>query len=498
MQQRCKWTRGKALGGSSVTNGLLYVMGNEKDYNDWEELGNDGWNFASVLPYFTKSTNCSPSYVSKHGTKYCGDDGLMRIRHFEIASLDVEKVLMEGLREAGHDILEEVNGDRFLGFGRVMGTVYDGRRENAAMTFLSSARERKNLRVMKSSAVESVLFEGGRAIGVRVRSEQDRGLVAEVRARKEVILSAGSVATPQLLMLSGIGPREHLEKMGIPVVADRPVGANLQDHVIWAGMYISYVNESLSSPPSPNRLFNSAYEYMVENRGPLRVYKNDLLGTVNVNDPDSEYPDVQFLFIPFERGERVQLSVFLDRIGLSGEMVGKLEEQIERMSVIVVFSVLLKPRSRGVVELRSTDPTDPVKIYTNYLVEVEDTRTLVKSVDKIKAILDTDALRSRGMRLGRFDVPGCRHFEPDTDQYWECSVRHVSVSYQHSCGTSRMGPGNDTRAVVDPRLRVHGVDGLRVIDGSIIPEIPAANPNAAVMMIAEKGADIVKRDWGVD
>ena len=496
VHQRCKWASGKALGGSSVTNGMLYVIGNEKDYNDWEESGNDGWGFASVLPYFAKSTNCSASYVSRYGTKYCGDNGPVRIGHFEAASPGVQKILMDGVREAGHDVLEVVNGDRFVGFGRAMGTVHDGRRENAAMAFLSPAKGRKNLSVMKSSAVEKVLFEEGRAIGVRVRSEQ-KGFVAEVRARKEVILSAGSIATPQLLMLSGIGPREHLEKMGIPVVADRPVGKNLQDHLAWTGMYITYANESSISSPSLNRSLSSIYEYMMENRGPLRAYRTDFLGTVNVNDPNSSYPDVQFLFVPFERHERVQLSVFLETIGLREEIGGKLVEEIERTSVIVVLSILLKPRSRGMVELRSTDPTDPVKIYANYLVEAEDTRTLVKSVDKMKEILDTDALTGNGMRFNRLDVPGCRRFEPDTEQYWECSVRHVSVSYYHSCGTSRMGPGNDTRAVVDPRLRVHGVDGLRVIDGSIIPEIPAANPNAATMMIAEKGADMVKRDWGV-
>lgn len=474
---------------------MLYVIGNEKDYNDWEDLGNEGWNFASVLPYFTKSTNCSPSYVSEHGTKYCGDNGPARIRHFESSPSGVQKILMDGFREAGHNILEEVNGDRSVGFGRAMGTVYDGRRQNAAIAFLSPVKGRENLSVMKSSAVEGILFEGGRAIGVRVRSEQDRSLVAEVRARKEVILSAGSLATPQLLMLSGIGPREHLENMGIPVLVDRPVGTNLQDHLSWTGMYISY-ESSASPPPSRNRLLNSVYEYMVHNTGSLRAYRNDLLGTVNVNDPDSEYPDVQFLFVPFERYEGVQLSVFLGAIGLQEEIVERMGEEIERTNVIVVLSTLLKPKGRGVVELRGTDPNEPVKIYTNYLVEVEDTRTLVKSVDKIKAILDTDTLRKHGMRFNRLDVPGCRRFEPDTEQYWECSVRHVSVSYYHACGTTRMGPANDTRAVVDSRLKVHGVDGLRVIDGSVIPEIPAANPNAAIMMIAEKGADMVKRDWG--
>lgn len=457
-----------------MTNGMLYVIGNENTYNDWQDLGNEGWNFENVLPYFTKSTSCSPEYVSKHGTKYCGEDGPVRIRHFHPSPTDTQRILMDGLREAGHQVLDEVNGDRSIGFGRAMATVYQGRRENAASTFLSPAKGRKNLRVMKSSMVERVLLEDWRAIGVRVRSEADRGTIVDVRARKEVILSAGSVASPQVLMLSGIGPREQLEEMGIPVVADRPVGTNLQDHVVWAGMFVTFESREISNDS-------------------LLAY--DLLVTMNVNDPDSKYPDVQFVFIHFERYRTVELSVLLDTLGFQVEMVEKMREEVERTSVILVFSILLEPKSRGVLELNSTDPADPVRIYTNYLVEREDTRTLVKTVAKIKDILNTETLRKYGMRFNYVDVPGCRHLNPDTDEYWECSVRHVSVSYYHPCGTARMGPANHSTTVVDSRLRVHGVRGLRVIDGSIIPRIPAANVIATIMMIAEKGADIVKQDW---
>lgn len=495
--KRCKWSKGKALGGSSVINAMLHVFGNKMDYDGWASEGNEGWGYEQVLPYFRKSLSCSPDYVARFGSDYCGTGGPMRIRHYNYTTTDIQNVILEAARELGYEILEPLNGDRFVGFGKAMGTLDDGRRVNAAKAFLSPVKHRRNLYVMKSSRVDKVLFEDdGRASGVRIALKNDRRI--DVRAAKEVILSAGSVASPQILMLSGIGPRGHLEEMGIPIVYDLPVGENLQDHVIWLGTYLLFVNESVTSPPPVDAIYDSTYEYLMHKTGLLRDLPIDLLGFVNVTDPSSRYPDVQFIVAPIYRFDNNILTTVMNSFDIMDELVTDMSRVITKASLVILCPILLKPRSRGVVKLRSIDPADPVKIHANYFAEKGDLETLLKSVDVVKALVNTETLKRHGMRLHHFDIPGCRHTEPDTEEYWECSIRHVSASLFHACGTARMGPADDSRTVVDSRLKVHGVDGLRVIDASIMPSIISGNINAPTMMIAEKGADMIKEDWCKD
>lgn len=495
--KRCKWSKGKALGGSSVINAMLHVFGNKMDYDGWASEGNEGWGYEQVLPYFRKSLSCSPDYVARFGSDYCGTGGPMRIRHYNYTATDIQNVILEAARELGYEILEPLNGDRFVGFGKAMGTLDDGRRVNAAKAFLSPVKHRKNLYVMKSSRVDKVLFEDdGRASGVRIALKNDRRI--DVRAAKEVILSAGSVASPQILMLSGIGPRGHLEEMGIPIVYDLPVGENLQDHAIWLGTYLLFVNESVTSPPPVDAIYDSTYEYLMHKTGLLRDLPIDLLGFVNVTDPSSRYPDVQFIVAPIYRFDNNILTTVMNSFDIMDELVTDMSRVITKASLVILCPILLKPRSRGVVKLRSIDPADPVKIHANYFAEKGDLETLLKSVDVVKALVNTETLKRHGMRLHHFDIPGCRHTEPDTEEYWECSIRHVSASLFHACGTARMGPADDSRTVVDSRLKVHGVDGLRVIDASIMPSIISGNINAPTMMIAEKGADMIKEDWCKD
>ncbi|XP_076181845.1 glucose dehydrogenase [FAD, quinone] [Ptiloglossa arizonensis] len=493
-KKRCRWSKGKALGGSSVINAMLHIYGNERDFNNWADTGNKGWSYEEVLPYFTKPLDCPPEDIRKGGTKYCRAGGPLRIRHYNYTSTRVQDLILDGARELGANILDPLNGDRFVGFSRALGTLDNLQRMNGAKAFLSPIKDRKNLYVMKSSRVDKILLENKRATGVRVTLKNGRTI--DVKASKEVILSAGSIASPQLLMLSGIGPEKHLREMKIPVVADLPVGKNLQDHIIWLGLHLAFVNES-SEPLTATYLVDQIYDYLIHSKGDLASLNLDLVGFVDVHDPKSKYPNIEFDFGYCPRYRTEQAKGILAAFNVDDDLLDSVEKEILENDLIVASAVLLNPKSRGKLELRTTNPADPIRIYANYFAENEDMETLLKSVDAIKSLIDTKTLKNHGTHLKHFDIPNCRHTRPDSTEYWECNIRHVATSLYHPVGTAKMGPSGDPSAVVNPRLRVHGIQNLRVIDASIMPTIVSANTNAAVIMIAEKGAHMVKQDWAV-
>lgn len=475
-------------------NAMFHLYGNDRDYNEWAELGNKGWSYEEVLQYLKKSLNCPADQVLKYGDKYCGTEGPMNIRNYNYTASTFQEILLDGARELGFDILEPMNTDRFVGFGRALGTIDSGRRMNAAKAFLSPIKDKKNFYVMKSTRADKVLLEGAKATGVRVTLKN--GETVDIKARKEVFLSAGSVASPQLLMLSGIGPKDHLEEMGIPVVADLAVGKNLQDHISWTGMQIIYLNES-QPVWTPKDGLDMAYNFLAHNTGDLAIVGLDLMGFVNVSDRTATYPDIQYDFGHFPRWNVVKAGSLNTAFNIIDEVIQDVQKQILETDIIVSGTILLRPKSKGVLKLRSTDPADPVKIYANYLAEDEDLQTLLKSVDFIKSLLNTKELKKYGMQLRHVDIPNCRHTEPDSKEYWECNIKNLANTLFHAIGTAKMGPASDPEAVVDSRLRVHGIQRLRVIDGSIMPNVVSANTNAAIMMIAEKAADMIKEDWTV-
>ncbi|EZA53942.1 Glucose dehydrogenase [acceptor] [Ooceraea biroi] len=451
----CRWPSGKAVGGSSTLNAMLYIYGNEEDYNEWSRMGNEGWSWEEVLPYLKRSHNCGHGYIEK-SRGYCGHNGPLNVRSYNYTYQHVFDAFRNAARELNVPVLDVINTDDFVGYGTAFGTVDEGRRMSVSKAYLSPIKDRKNLYVTKSTRADAVLLDGNRAVGVRATLKDGRTI--DVKASKEVILSAGSISTSQILLLSGIGPEQHLREIGIPSVVDLPVGKNLQDHITWYGLHLAFKNES-AVPPSPTFLLDEAYKYLIYNQGSLATsLGHDFMGFVNVNDPTSKYPNIQFHHAHVQQGNMPSL---------------------------------------GEVQLRSKDPADSAKIYANYFSEQEDFDTMLKSLDFLKKMLNTKPMKQRGIWLRHLDLAGCRHTQPDTDEYWKCNMRHLTFTIFHPTGTAKMGPQGDPTAVVDPRLKVHGVERLRVIDASIMPRVTSGNTNAPVIMIAEKGADIIKEDWKV-
>lgn len=491
----CKWAKGKALGGSSTLNALLYIMGNDEDYNEWSRMGNEGWSYDEVLPYFKKSQSCGHGHSDEWRSKYCGHDGPLNIRYFNYTNPDVFEMVLDAAREMGMPILDVINnGEKFIGYGVAQGTLDKGRRMSTSKAFLSPIKDRSNLYVMKSTRADAILLDGTRAVGVRVTLKDGRSI--DVKASKEVILSAGSIGSPQLLMLSGIGPKQHLHEMGIPNVVDLPVGKNLQDHLRWTGIFLDFKNHSAIF--SPTYLLDEAYEYLIYNRGPFASSAaQDLQGFVNVHDSSSKYPNIQFHHIHFPQGQMDKSFISLVRLYINEEISQDIVKLLTEKTILAPIPVLLKPKSTGELRLRSKDPADPIRIFANYYSVQEDMDTMLKSLDIVKKMLNTETFKRHGVRLHHLDIADCRDTEPDSEEYWKCNLRHMSFTIYHPVGTTKMGPQSDPTAVVSPRLKVHGIQGLRVIDASIMPVITSGNTNAPTIMIGEKGADLIKEDWAV-
>ncbi|KYM93713.1 Glucose dehydrogenase [acceptor] [Cyphomyrmex costatus] len=474
---------------------MLYIYGSDKDYNEWSQMGNKGWSYDEVLPYFKKSQSCGHGHSDEWRSKYCGHGGPLSIRYYNYTQPKIHEMVLNAAREMGVPILDTINGDKFVGYGKAQGTLDKGRRVSVSKAYLSPIKHRNNLYMMKSTRADAVLLDNTRAVGVRVTLKDGRSI--DLKASKEVILSAGSIASPQLLMLSGIGPEKHLREMGIPTIVNLPVGKNLQDHVTWFGLNLAFKNQS-ATPLSPTFILDAAYEYLMHNRGPLTSASGyDLTGFVNVHDSSAKYPNIQFINGHIPQGHiPVAINLF-NSLNVDTEIAKKIIEILTEADLIQCFSILLKPKSVGEIRLRSRNPADPVRIYANYFSEQEDLDTMLKSLDFLKKMTNTETFKRHKVRLHHPDIPDCRHTKSDSDEYWKCNLRYMSSTIFHPVGTTKMGPQGDPTAVVDPRLKVHGLQRLRVIDASIMPTITGGNTNAPTIMIAEKGADFIKEDWAI-
>ena len=446
------WPRGRTLGGSSSINAMMYVRGNPLDYQGWEKLGNEGWGWEDVLPTFKRSENNERGADSHHGTG--GPLNVADLRYVH----PLTRAFIEAGKEIGWPYNPDFNGPTQDGIGLTQVTQKGGRRWSAADAYLRPAMTRSNLKVETIALAEKVVFEHRRAVAVQYVTGGLTRVTA--RANREVILAAGAINSPQLLMLSGVGPADHLRAVGVRPIHDLPgVGQNLQDHVAAAVQYLMTRPESLLNATSPRALI----QFLAFGRGMLTSNVAEATAFVT-SSPDLPAPDLQFVFAAALYNPEVPDSME------HGYSLGPM---------------LLTPQSRGRIELRSPHPTYPAAIYAGYLSDPagDDLRRLVaalKVARKLALARALDPYRGQEIRPG----PGVESDE-DLEEY----VRQSAATLYHPVGTCKMG--SDRMAVVDDELRVHGVEGLRVIDASVMPLIPRGNTNAPTMMIGEKGADLV-------
>ncbi|MBT6275019.1 MAG: choline dehydrogenase [Chromatiales bacterium] len=451
--------RGKTLGGSSSINGHIYNRGQRMDFDVWAQMGNRGWSYADVLPYFKRSER----RVGDGDDKFRGREG-----QYVIEDLEWEHPLcdafMEGATSLGIPRNADYNGEAQEGVGFFQRSIHKGLRQSSARSYLYPAMGKGNLTVKTKAMATSLILEGKRVVGVRFRQG---GVDKEVRARREVIVSGGTFNSPQLLQLSGIGPAPLLNELGIPVLHELPgVGENLRDHypvrMAARAKNISTINEKSRGLP----LAWEVIKYLVARKGILTLQPT-LVACFWKSDENLESGDLQMTFTPASYAEGVQSDL----------------EQDPGMTIAVWQQ---RPESTGYVRARSPDPMEKPDIQPNYLADDIDQRALLGGIKLGRRLFRTEALAPY------FEQETSPGDGVDTDEQLLNYARERGTTAFHPMGTCRMGPAADRNAVVDDQLRVHGLEGLRVADASIMPTMPSANTNASTLMIGEKAGDLIR------
>lgn len=467
----CIYPRGKMLGGCSAMNAMLYLRSYEDDHEQWVKEGNIGWDYPSVLKYynkFEKDVNVS-----------------------ELHSADpIRATIISGYQEMG---FPEMTDTTHLGYSDSLVTIAGGTRQSSAKVFLTTIKERPNLHLVLNAHVTRLTFSDNHVDGVEVLVNQK---VIKLKSAKEVILSAGAIGSPQILMNSGVGPQEHLANLGIPLRNDLPVGEHLQDHPVFIGIFIN-INETFLRSKTKEENLDDIFQYVMHRKGhfaepPLVNFH------LHANTRDGgKVPDLQVNHIPFPRNSRDMMRAWVAGFNFPPEVQDLMVKNNEKHSNMVLFVKCLKSKSTGRIQLNSANPLDYPQIYPNYLSDEhgEDLDTLLRGIRLLEELLKTKPLRDANAELVNLNLPNCVEFQFDTDDYWRCALRNYVTHLHHPCGTCRMGPVGDRTSVVGPDLKLHGVAGVRVADASIIPRIPSANINSVTYVIAEKAAELIRKEW---
>ena len=458
------WAGGRILGGGGSINATVFVRGNPADFDGWAKAGCDGWDHDSLVPYFKRMETWAGGADAHRGGDGPIDVGFHTMAH------PANDAFLAAAQEAGHPAVRDYNGEQQEGVGVVQVNQRRGVRSQASRRYLRGIARKDRLTVVTKAFVRRILFEGDRAVGVEYERRGRRGVV---RASREVILSAGSLASPKVLMVSGVGPADELERLGIPVVADSPgVGANLQEHV--AVMQRWHANVPTINTMGPVGALRSLVEYLRKGTGNLAatVFHVQVMHRTRA---DLGAPDVQLAFASFATVRETDAD-------------GILKVKPAREDGFLMSTLFLHPRARGRIRLRSADPADRPVIEHSLVGDDDDLHDVLAGMAEARRLMAQPAMAGL---VGELFEPerGCR-----TDADWEAFVRDTVTYGAHPVGTCRMGV--DDESVVGPDLHVRGVRGLRVIDASIMPTATTGNTNAPTMMLAEKGADLVLADRG--
>jgi choline dehydrogenase len=450
--------RGKVLGGSSSINGLLYVRGQHEDYDRWRQRGNAGWGYDDVLPYFRKAEN-----QQRGADKYHGVGGPLPVSDSRHAD-PLSEAFVVAAAEVGIPTNPDFNGARQEGAGFFQTTTRLGRRASTAFSYLRPARRRNNLQIETSALAQRILFEGRRARAVEYRQESR---LRTAKARKEILVSSGAYNSPQLLQLSGVGPADLLKQHGIDIVLDAPgVGNDLQDH-----MQVRLVTRCAKAVTlndivnHPVRRIWAGTKYAALRKGPLTIAAGTS-GAFFKTNPRLATPDIQIHFLPFST----------DKMG----------EKLHSFSGFTASVCQLRPESRGSLRIKSADPTVPPEIRINYLATETDRAAFIEGIKILRKILAAPALQPYCVEEV---YPGAKVV---SDEALLDFCRSTGSTVYHPTSTCRMG--NDPLAVVDQRLRVRGIESLRVVDASVMPDLMSGNTNAPTIMIAEKASDMILED----
>ena len=452
--------QGRVVGGSSSLNGLVYSRGQAADFDDWAASGNEGWSYREVLPYFRRSER----RIGPGDGHYRGREGALPITDPGWPSTLCE-AFIRGATELGIPRNADYNGARQEGVGYFQRTIDRGRRVSCADAFLHPAVRRGGVELRLHAQAEAILFEGTRATGVRYSQE---GRVHEVRARREVIVCAGTLNSPKLLQLSGLGPAPRLQELGLPVVHDLPgVGENLRDHYTVRIVARAKNAFTLNERSRGWRLGLEIARWLAGAPSILSLSPS-LIHVYWKSRPELERGDIQVLFTPgsYKEGKTYALDDF------PGMSCGARQQ---------------RPHSAGCVRLRSRDPKADPEIQPNYLADPRDQEVIVRALRLARRLMATQAMAPY---FDRETLPGP---QVATDDEWLDFARRRGSTAYHLVGTCRMGPSGERMAVVDPQLRVHGTQNLRVVDASVMPQVPSANTLAATLMVAEKAADLLRR-----
>lgn len=487
--------RGKASGGSSSLNAQIFLRGSRKDYDDWEAMGCEGWNYESALRYFKKMEDYRGR---EYSDVYHNKGGPLTVSTLHSAD-PVVPVFLQAFAETNLTFVADLNGDFKAGFGFPDSSTRDGRRCGTFKAYVPLAKSRKNFFFARNVAVRKVIVDEQTRTANGVELSLPNGDICSVNASKEVILSAGSIASPQLLMLSGIGPKAHLESLSIPVIADLPVGRNYHDHPGFAGMILTDgINRSFAQIRAESIKITNDMKDLVEKK----------LGTIGLSTPQafintlndgSPQPDIQLIAarIPLRslRETANKKNALHNLYGMSEKTCDLFAEWNDKTDILLMILIICRGESRGYIELKSTNPEDSPKIYPNLLGSQRDIDTMLGGVRYVRKLVETEAFVKAGLQLQRVNYEACREYAFESDDYWKCAFNQILTGFYHPVGSAKMGAEDDPSAVLNPRLKVKRVNNLRVIDASSIPQIVSVNVNPSIIMLAEKAADIIKEDY---